>query len=156
MSDRSKHVCFRHVSQHRPGGFTVFELLIAVALCGLLITVGFSGFRSFQLHNRTNQMIRTVTSAFNTARYRAIEKNKSIKVCLETSKLVLKLKEASEWQPYLDFQLLPDQTVTMNASPVFYPTGFASPLCSVIIKNEKYEYKITISIAGRIKVTKIT
>jgi len=136
-------------------GFSVIEMLVAVTLCGLFLTVGFSGFKSFQHHTRTSNTIRTVTSAFNTARYRAIEHNKSIRVNLEHNKMVLKLKGAEDWEPYLDFQLPSGQTVTMNASPVFYPTGYASPLCTVVIKNSRDEYRITISIAGRIKVTKL-
>jgi hypothetical protein len=151
MSDNRKPI---HNRQNHLGGFSVVELLIAVTLCGLVIMVGFSGFKSFQHHTRTSNTIRTVTSAFGTARYRAIEHNKSIRVSLEGSKMILKLKNAEDWQPYLDFQLPPDLAVTMNASPVFYPTGYASPLCTVIIKNSRDEYKITISIAGRIKVIK--
>lgn len=149
MSDNKRGV------QISRNGFSVIELLIAVTLCGLVITVGFSGFKSFQHRTRTSNTIRTVTSAFGTARYRAIEQNKSIRVSLEHSKLVLKLKNAGDWKPYLEFQLPSGQIVTMNASPVFYPTGYASPLCTVIIKNSRDEYRITISIAGRIKVTKV-
>ena len=149
MSDNSR------IAQINRSGFSIIEMLVAVTLCGLVLTVGFSGFKSFQHHTRTSNTIRTVTSAFGTARYRAIEHNKSIRVSLERNKMVLKLKGAEEWEPYLDFQLPSGQTVTMNASPVFYPTGYASPLCTVIIKNSRDEYRITISIAGRIKVTKV-
>jgi prepilin-type N-terminal cleavage/methylation domain-containing protein len=144
-----------HPDKKSRDGFSVAELLIAVSLFGLLITIGFSGFKSFQHHTRTSNAIRTVTSAFNTARYRAIEHNNSIRVSLENSRLILKQKTGGEWEPYLDFQLPPGQAATMNASPVFYPTGYASPLCTVIIKNNRDEYRITISIAGRIKVIKV-
>jgi Tfp pilus assembly protein PilE len=149
------HIRSGHPDRKNRGGFSVAELLITVSLFGLLVTVGFSGFKSFQHHTRTNNAIRTVTSAFNTARYRAIEHNKSIRVSLENNRLVLKLKKGEEWLPYLDFQLPPGQAATMNASPVFFPTGYASPLCTVTIKNSRDEHRITISIAGRIKVTKL-
>lgn len=149
MSDTSRS------AQISRSGFSIIELLVAITLCGLVITIGFSGFKSFQHHTRTSNTIRTVTSAFSMARYRAIELNKSIRISLERGKLVLKLKGGGNWEPYLDFQLPSGQTVTMNASPVFYPTGYASPLCTVVIKNSRDEYKLTISIAGRIKVTKV-
>ncbi len=136
-------------------GLTLVELLISTLLLSVVIMIGFSGFQSFQNHAKTTNAIRTVTSALSSARYQAIEKNKSIKVCLEARQLVLKQKIDKKWQIYSNFKLGSKLKVSMNASPVFFPTGFVSPLCSIKIKNEKHEYKITLSIAGRIKVIKI-
>jgi prepilin-type N-terminal cleavage/methylation domain-containing protein len=139
----------------RQNGFTVVELLIAVILLSALFLVGFTGFQSFLDSARTTHAIRAVTSAFSSARYRAIQENKSVKVCLEKNQLVLKQKRDNQWQACSHVNFGEKIEVSMNASPVFSPTGFVSPLCSVHIKSEKHLYKITLSMAGRIKVTKI-
>lgn len=139
----------------KPAGLTIVELLVTVVLASLLFLMGFTGFQWFQNNAQTTQAIRTVTSAFSTARYRAIQENRSVKCCLESGRLVLKKKENNRWLPFSHTKLAEELEVTMNASPVFLPTGFVSPLCSVFIKDKKHRHKITLSIAGRIKVTKI-
>lgn len=136
-------------------GLTVFELLISLTIFSILIILGFTGFRSFQNKAHIYNTIRTVTSALNTARYKAIEENSSVKVILVEDRFFLKIKNNQDWKTINTFNLDEKTAVGMNASPVFYPTGYVSPLCSITIKNEKYSYKITLSIAGRIKVTKI-
>jgi prepilin-type N-terminal cleavage/methylation domain-containing protein len=136
-------------------GVTVVELLVAIAIFSLVLRMGFSGFRWFQDRSRISHTLRTVTSALNFARYQAIEKNRPVKICLEGKRLHLKNKSGGKWQTFTGFDLEENLAVSMNASPVFFPTGFVSPLCSVSVKHGKSEYKITISIAGRIKVTKI-
>ena len=143
------------IHNDRPGGFTVAELMIASVLCGLILAFGISGFKAFQHQVRTRAAIRIVTSAFSTARYRAIELNRSVKVSSADNRLVLARKEDGEWQPLQDFRLPSGQAVTLNAFPVFFPTGYASPLCTAVVSNSRDQYKITLSIAGRIKVTKV-
>lgn len=142
--------------KRKNSGLTVVELLIAIAIFSLVLRIGFSGFNWFKSRVCINSTLRTITSALNTARYQAIEKNRSVKICLEGNRLNLKTKSDGQWNPFMGFDLERKISVSMNAAPVFFPTGFVSPLCSVTIRNEKYEYKITISIAGRIKVIKIT
>jgi len=139
----------------RNRGLTIFELLISMTILSILLTLGFTGFKSFQSKAQVYNTIRTATSALNTARYRAIEENRSFKVFLEGNKFFLKTKNNQKWETIKIFELEQKTEVFMNASPVFHATGYVSPLCSITIKNEKYSYKITISIAGRIKVLKV-
>jgi prepilin-type N-terminal cleavage/methylation domain-containing protein len=136
-------------------GLTVLELLISMAIFSILITMGFTGFKSFQNRSQVTNSIRTVTSALNTARYQAIEENRSIKVFQAGSRFLLKIKINKKWETIKTFNLDEEVEVYMNASPVFHATGYVSPLCSITIKSEKYSYKISISIAGRIKVIKL-
>lgn len=148
----------RSYSNHslKTHGFTVVELLVAVVLISALFLMGFTGFQSFLDSARTSHAIRTVTSAFSTARYQAIRQNRPIKLCLESHQLILKSRRDNQWQALSHITIGDKIDISLNASPVFFPTGFVSPLCSVRIKSEKRLYKITLSMAGRIKVTKIT
>ena len=56
---------------------------------------------------------------------------------------------------FMNFRTIFVPSVKINSSPVFSPTGSVSPLCSIFVKNSKYQYKITLSISGRIKTTEI-
>ena len=99
--------------------------------------------------------MRTVTSALSTARYNAIRMNRSVKFCIEENRLLLKEKKGKVWETFLPFDVDEAVSITINSSPVFSPTGYVSPLCSIYLKNEHYRYKITLSIAGRVKVIEV-
>ncbi len=135
-------------------GLTVFELLITITISSILLTFGFRGFQSFQSRANINNGVRTIVSALNTARYKAICKNKHIKVNIKSNKFLLMEKKDKKWKEFLNFNPGEKVSLSINSHPVFSPTGFVSPLCSIHVKNEHYNYKITISIAGRIKVMK--
>ena len=64
-------------------------------------------------------------------------------------------KRGEEWQTVSSTDLGDKVSASINSSPVFSPCGSVSPLCSIHVKNEKHHYKITLSIAGRLKVSKI-
>jgi prepilin-type N-terminal cleavage/methylation domain-containing protein len=136
-------------------GFTVIELLIAVTISAFIIVGGFSGFRAYQSRSRIQQTLRSITSAFNTARYRAIEDNRSVKVTIQGSTLLLLQSSSGDWQELQRFYLEQHVDVDMNASPVFTPAGSVAPLCSVYVRSEHYIYKITLSIAGRLKTVRL-
>jgi len=135
-------------------GLTVFELLICTTILSIILTSGFRGFQSFQSRANINNGVRTIVSALNTARYKAIEKNKHIKVTITNNKFILMEKKEKKWKEFLNFNPGEKVSISINSNPVFSQTGFVSPLCSIHVKNEHYNYKITISIAGRIKVMK--
>jgi hypothetical protein len=97
-----------------------------------------------------------VTAAMSTARYNAIRMNRSVKFCIEKNRIVLKEKVNTTWQPFTFFDVDANVSISINASPVFSPTGFASPLCTIYVENRHYKYKITLSSAGRIKVSNMT
>ena len=81
--------------------------------------------------------------------------NRSVKFCIEKNRIFLKEKESGEWKTFRTFDVDDNVSLSINASPVFSPEGFASPLCSIYVENAHYRYKITLSMAGRIKAEKI-
>lgn len=136
-------------------GFTVIEFLGAFVILTLVIAGGIAGFRAYQSRSEVQQTLRAITSALNTARFKAIGNNRSIKVTMTDHNLVLSESQEGEWSEFQHFQLDKHTQVSMNASPVFSPTGFVAPLCSITVKTEQYAYKITISIAGRLKTVRL-
>lgn len=136
-------------------GFTLTELLMALSILLIITAIGIPAFKSYFVKWEINAGVRTVTTALSTARYNAIKMNRSVKFCIESNRIVLKEKKGDKWEMFLPFEVDEKVSLTNNSSPVFSPLGYASPLCSIYVKNERYQYKITLSIAGRIKVAEI-
>jgi len=141
-------------------GMTVFEIFVTLAILSVLITMGIPGFNSYIKRMEVRNTLRTITAVLNTARFKAIMMNKGIKFCVEDKNeeetmIRLKEKKDSKWEKFMEFSLEKKVSVTSNSSPIFYPNGSIVPLCSILVENEVYHYKITISIAGRIKITEM-
>ncbi len=139
---------------------TVFELFVTLAIISVVISMGMPGFNSYIKRMEVRNTLRTITGVLNTARFKAIVLNKGVKFCIEDKneeEMVIRLKEKkdSKWEEFMEFSLEKKVSITSNASPIFYPNGSIAPLCSILVENEVYHYKITISIAGRIKIAEM-
>ena len=65
----------------RDGGFSLLELLIAVAVAGIILAVGIPSFRSLMASNRLSATANAYVSAFNEARMAAIRRNGATQFC---------------------------------------------------------------------------
>ncbi|UCH92523.1 MAG: hypothetical protein JSV88_19815 [Candidatus Aminicenantes bacterium] len=154
-------------------GITFVEILVTVAIISLVISMGMPAFNSHLKRMELKTTLRTVTGVMNTARYKSIMMNQGVKFCIEDKyeqeeeagdeeveeekELVIRLKrkKGSYWKEFMEFDLEKNVTVSINSDPIFYPNGSVAPLCSIYVGNEVSQYKITISIAGRVKITEI-
>lgn len=136
-------------------GFTLLELLITLTIFVLVIALGVPGFQSFIRKVEINNGLRTVTLALNSARYKAVENNRSVKLIVADNKLLLMERRNNNWESFLDFDPGEAITLSINASPVFSPEGYVAPLCSILVLGHGTSYRITLSIAGRIKVVEL-
>ncbi len=139
----------------RVRGISVIEMITSVTLFFLVLSLGVTGFQSFRDRAKATDAVRMVTSAFSSARYRSLNENRCIRVQLKGSEFLLETRNNGEWDIAQTFPLVMDVRASMNATPVFYPTGFVTPLCSVDLKTLRYTYRISISIAGRIKTVRL-
>lgn len=141
------------------GGFSLLETLLVVTIMSFLISISIPALNSFFKRIQLHHTLRTITCGLNYARYHAIWRNKSIKFVMEGTDfqkiLFLKEKKGKIWKTFKQFDLGKNISVESRSSPVFTPYGNASPLCSIIVSNHISQYKITLSIGGRIKVVKI-
>lgn len=136
-------------------GFSLIELLVSIGAISLIFALGIPGISGFLSRIEIQSGVRTVTSSMNYARYSSIEINRKIKYAIEDFNIVLKIRKNNKWQGYKKFKFNKSVSVKINSFPVFYPTGRVAPLCTVYVSSQRYLYKITISIAGRIKTTKL-
>ena len=134
-------------------GITVLELLAVIATLGLMLCAGVMGLRTFQLRAEAINGVRCVTAAMQTARYRAIGDNRRIRLVQEGGGLELEVYKSGEWSTEQRIPMPEGVELRMNARPVFYPEGHVVPLCSAYVTIGRYRRRISISMAGRIKVT---
>jgi Tfp pilus assembly protein FimT len=136
-------------------GISLIELLVALCILSLAGMLGIPMFNASVERWEVSGNVRTVTSALSTARYDAIKMNRSVKFCIENNRVLLKEKSGAVWVAFMSFEVDKDVSLSINALPVFTPIGSVAPLCSIYVWNEHYQYKITLSSAGRIKVIEI-
>jgi hypothetical protein len=130
--------------------------MAVASLVSLLLILVTPHLKSYFAGNQISTGLRTITAALTTARYRAIKENRRIKFELADQAIHLKMLNANhQWIRIETFTLSDGLTLSINGIPCFYPTGGVSPLCTITISNDFYTYKVTISIAGRIKTRKI-
>jgi hypothetical protein len=135
-------------------GMTITELLVVTYLLSLFLLVGIPGIHSFIVRTKIRANLQLVYSVLNNARYQSIKRNVRVKVDLQDHTLYLKVKEGAYWRPFRHIELYEGIHISCNGSPVFHPTGRASPLCSFILDYKHLRYKISLSITGRLNVTR--
>jgi len=134
-------------------GLTVVELLVAVGVFALLVTVLVPGLGSFFSRLEMHTALRTVTSGLNAARYQAISDNLSVRAEVVPGKLLLSQDDGSGWRVIRSFAISEKLAVRANSRPVFSPLGNVSPLCTITLESRHKVCRVVISMYGRIKVT---
>jgi prepilin-type N-terminal cleavage/methylation domain-containing protein len=140
----------------KPGGFTLVEIVMALALAGLFIYGGAYTFQRLVPKFQLQSGIWEVTSGLNQARFRAIMSGAPVRVCFAPSGFAFeRYDEAAKiWRPARTVSL-PGVAVRANNSPVFHPQGTVSGLASITVSNARGTYRITIAITGRVRTTRV-
>lgn len=152
-------------------GFTIIELLIVLAIVGIIITLAVSSMANTIPHLRLNDSVGELVSRINLARSAAIARNKAYVVSfnkLENTYNIF-MDDNENWQREDDEDTITDRQMTKGVSIVkvsfsFGTTAFGydgsglplkNRIGSVCLKNDKDEYhKISVSWNGRAKVYK--
>ncbi|TGD74107.1 type II secretion system protein [Mangrovimicrobium sediminis] len=107
-------------------GFTLVELVIAMAIAGLLIAVTVPGSRKLYQSMQYNQSVRGVLGLLHEARRKALDSGKPQDVELDTEALQITLNDKTRQLPE-GFQLSVSTASEMNRQNLgvirFYPEG---------------------------------
>jgi len=71
-------------SYKRVRGFTLFELMIALAVAGVILTVGVPNFTSFLANNRAVSDTNDLVTSLNLGRSEAIRRGSTVSLCSST------------------------------------------------------------------------
>lgn len=132
-------------------GVSVFELLVVLGLMALLIILLAPGFKAFFSRLEIQKGVQMTVLAINTARFKAASLNRRVKLVVDKHCLVLNTYGEKKWVPFDRISAGNSIDLRANKMPVFSPTGTVAPTCTFIISNPNFNYKVTLSILGRIK-----
>ncbi|MFT6217459.1 MAG: type IV fimbrial biogenesis protein FimT [Cycloclasticus pugetii] len=71
----------QHTGLKPPQGFTLIELIITIAIAGILLAIGAPNFNSFLQNNRLTTQINELVTSINLARSEAIKRGFSSTIC---------------------------------------------------------------------------
>lgn len=166
---QSRHPFFRP-ARARPGatspkdsqGFTLIEVLIVVAVIGILSVTVIPFFINFLQAERARGAARQVAALLNQARQLAISRNTSYRVEVDTANNRLRFVRTSDnaaWTgPGTDsngyVKLAGDASIACsNTNPVFNSLGAATPAATLRVQDTQAaaQLYVTVSASGRIK-----
>jgi prepilin-type N-terminal cleavage/methylation domain-containing protein len=140
----------------KPEGFTLVEIVLAIALAGLFMYGAVYSFQQLVPKFQLQSGIWEVTSGLNQARFRAIMSGEPVRVRFVPSGFVFERYDvaAKIWWTART-AALPGVAVRANNSPVFHPQGTVSDLASITVSNPGGTYRITIAITGRVRTARV-
>jgi prepilin-type N-terminal cleavage/methylation domain-containing protein len=133
-------------------GLTIVELLVAVVLFAVMLTVALPGLASFVSRLEVHAALRALTSGLSSARYQAIRDNLAVRAEVVPGRLLLSQDRGGSWQVIRSFELGAKVAVQANSRPVFSPLGGASPLCTITLRQRQRVWRVVVSMYGRVKV----
>ena len=138
-------------------GFTLIEVILALALTGLFVYGGAYSFQRLVPKFQLQSGIWEVTSGLNQARFRAIMSGEPVRVRFVPSGFAFeRYDETAKMWRLARTALLPGVAVQANNSPVFHPQGTVSDLASITVSNSRGSYRITIAITGRVRTARVS
>lgn len=142
-------------------GFSLLGQMITLALAGIMLTIAVPGYLKVMPRHRLHGAARQVTGDLMWARMKAIQRNNRYRIFFLNDHEYRILDDADndgtvdpgEWTFTRDLQAdYGDVVVRSNNNPVFSPRGTASHLATITLTNPAGTKRVSISIAGRVRI----
>ena len=142
-------------------GFTLIELMIVIAIMGIIATMAVPSYQTFMAQRRLNGAARQVMSDLMAARMQAITQNNEFKVFFPDNHQYQILDDddndgiadTGEAVHTKDIQTdYYDVTISRTGDPIFYPRGTAWGT-SITVTNSRGSKCVSVASTGRVKIT---
>ena len=142
-------------------GFTLLGQLITLTLAGIMLSIAVPGYLKVMPRHRLNGAVRQLTGDLMWARMKAIERNNRHRIFFLNDHEYRILDDADndgavdpgEWTITRDLRTdYRDVVMSSTNNPVFSPRGTASSLATITLANAAGSKRISISIAGRVRI----
>jgi prepilin-type N-terminal cleavage/methylation domain-containing protein len=137
-------------------GFSLLEVLLMLALAGILLYAGSYAFLNLAPKYRLNRATWEIQTRLNYARYKAIFEGRDVRVSFRPRGYTVEKYDnmLKVWKVDASGSF-EGVTVEANNRPTFHPLGTVSNLATITVLNSWGGFRITLAISGRIRVTKI-
>lgn len=142
-------------------GFSLLGQLVTLTLAGIMIAIAVPGYLKVMPKHRLNGAVRQLTGDLMWARMKAIQRNNRHRVFFVNDHEYRILDDTDndgvadpgEWTVTRDLRAdYGDVVMSANNNPVFSPRGTASSLATITLANSAGAKRISISIAGRVRI----
>ena len=143
-------------------GFTLIELMVTIAIMGVLAGIAVPNFLSYMPKYRLNGAARQVMGDLMAARMKAVKENNRFRVFFLSNNHQYKIldddnnnnaEDIGEWTNIKDIQSeYSDVTFSATANPIFYPKGTAYGTTITLTNSAGSKY-VKVAITGRVKIT---
>ncbi len=147
------------------GGLTLIELLIAITVMGILMTIAIPRYQDLMERNRLSGAARQIMTDLVAARMEAVNMNRQVRVFF-TSATTYQICDDANGDDTVDVgegrnivrniqDNYADVTLTANNNPGFSPNGRATFLPTITVSNGAGGREVRVSSAGRIIIKKV-
>jgi prepilin-type N-terminal cleavage/methylation domain-containing protein len=148
------------VARYSPG-FTLIEILIVIAVIGMLSAVAIPTYSQQLPKYRLNGAVRHVMADLFVARRRAISQQHNVRVLFDAASAYTLWTDSND-NGDIDSGETTTQalqaygvSLTANNNPIFYPHGVVTNLPTIVLRHSSHPTQkcIRMSITGRIKIS---